>query len=187
MDAFFGEIRAFPFTFCPQDWAYCNGSVLTVAQYQATFAIIGSTFGGDGRTTFGLPNLNGLIVVAAGAGPGLSTWVRAAVSGTEKVTLTSNMYPTHTHTVTAQSGTSASRTASPNTAAPLSCISVVNDGKTNQKAFDTTPVSTDNLVPMSGTSLTPYQGKGQAHENRQPVLPLSWCMCVSNGTWPEHP
>lgn len=187
MDAFYGEIRAFPFVFCPQDWAYCNGTTLNIGQYQALAVILGSAFGGDGKTTFGLPNLNGLIVAGAGAGPGLSAWVRGQVAGSETVTITSNSYPNHTHTVTAMSGTTASRTASPKTAAPLSGISLVNDGTKNQKTFDTNPVSSSDLTAMANTSLTAYMGQGQGHENRQPVLPLSWCISIVNSNWPDQP
>ncbi|MQP68263.1 phage tail protein [Niveispirillum sp. SYP-B3756] len=187
MDAFYGEIRAFPFSFCPENWAYCNGNLLSFAQYQAIAAILGTRFGGDGKTTIGLPNLNGLIVAGVGAGPGLTTWAWGTTAGSEQVTIVSSMYPSHTHAVTAMSGASASRTASPNTAAPLSCLSLLNDGTTNQKTFDISPVAQGDLMPMAATSLSPSMGGGQAHENRQPVLPLSWCMCVSDAVWPQHP
>lgn len=187
MDAFYGEIRAFPFTFAPENWAYCNGSLLTISQYQATFAILGINFGGDGKTTFGLPNLNGQIIGGPGVTPGGTGLTFARTRGEEKVTITSNTYPTHTHTVSAFSGPANLRTAAPNTAAPLSTISLVNDGTANQKTFDANPIDPANKVVMASAILTPVQGGGQAHENRQPVLPLSWCMCVQNGAWPDRP
>ncbi len=73
MDPFLGEIRLFPYTFAPRGWAFCNGQILSVSQNTALFALIGTFYGGDGRTTFALPDLRGRVAVSSGQGPGLAT------------------------------------------------------------------------------------------------------------------
>ena len=100
MEGTIGEIRGFGGNFAPRAWAFCNGQLLSIAQNQALFSILGTTYGGDGRTTFGLPDLRGRMPIGAGTGPGLSTRKLGARSGTDTVTLTRNQIPSHTHTVT---------------------------------------------------------------------------------------
>lgn len=183
MDAFFGEIRAFPYTYAPYCWAYCNGTLLPTQQYSALYALLGTRFGGDGRNTFGLPNLNSTCVIGTGTGPGLKTWEWGQQEGVEAVTLTSTEMPSHNHTIMAKISPSAAlRTATPNTTAPLSLISGVHNGSSFQKAFDTAPVAQP--VQMADNILAPLLGSGQPHENRQPVLPINWCICVMDGIWP---
>ena len=88
MDPFIGEIRAFAFSFVPKEWAVCDGSILPIRQNTALFNVLGNKFGGDGGTTFGLPDLRGRAVVGAGAGAGLSPYKPGAMVGQEMVTLT---------------------------------------------------------------------------------------------------
>jgi len=100
MDPFIGQIQAFGFNFAPQGWARCEGQILAIAQYQALFALIGTTYGGDGRTTFALPDLRGRSIVGPGNGPGLSPISWGQRSGAENLTLTVNNMPSHNHGVT---------------------------------------------------------------------------------------
>ena len=98
-----GEIRMVGFNYAPVGWAFCDGSLLAISEYDTLFTLIGTTYGGDGQTTFGLPNLAGRIPVHMGTGPGLSTRVIGEMAGTEQVTLTSNQFPVHSHVPQAQS------------------------------------------------------------------------------------
>lgn len=100
MEGTIGEIRLFAATFAPTDWAYCNGSILAIRSYTALFAILGTTYGGDGRVTFGLPNLAGRSALGAGQGPGLSHYDLGETKGVNAVTLNVSNLPVHTHTAT---------------------------------------------------------------------------------------
>lgn len=101
---FIGEIRMFGGTFAPVGFAFCDGQLLPIAQYDALFNLIGTTYGGDGQTTFALPDLRGRIPVHTGQGPGLSNYVLGQLGGSESVTLTVPQLTQHTHAALAQSG-----------------------------------------------------------------------------------
>jgi len=96
-EPFVGEIRMFAGNFAPRGWAFCDGQLLAVSQNDALFSLYGTIYGGDGRTTFGLPDMRGRIPIHAGSGPGLSPRRLGAKSGAEKVTLTVNQLPSHSH------------------------------------------------------------------------------------------
>jgi microcystin-dependent protein len=96
-EPFVGEIRMFAGNFAPRGWAFCDGQLLAVSQNDALFSLLGTIYGGDGRTTFGLPDLRGRIPVHAGHGPGLSERRLGSLGGQESVTLTVNQLPSHTH------------------------------------------------------------------------------------------
>lgn len=107
-EPFVGEIRMFAGNFAPRGWAFCDGQLLAVSQNDALFSLLGTIYGGDGRTTFGLPDLRGRIPIHAGHGPGLSERRLGAKGGEEAVTLTVNQLPSHGHALT---GTSAGATS----------------------------------------------------------------------------
>ena len=96
-EPFVGEIRMFAGNFAPRGWAFCDGQLLAVSQNDALFSLLGTIYGGDGRTTFGLPDLRGRIPIHAGHGPGLSSRQLGARSGQEAVTVTVNQLPAHSH------------------------------------------------------------------------------------------
>jgi len=102
-EPFLGEIRMFGGNFAPTGWALCNGQLLSIAQNTALFSILGTTYGGNGQTTFGLPNLQGRFAMHWGNGAGLSPRTLGEMSGTENVTMLSTQMPSHTHTVNARS------------------------------------------------------------------------------------
>lgn len=102
-EPFVGEIRMFAGNFAPRGWAFCDGQLLAVSQNDALFSLLGTIYGGDGRTTFGLPDLRGRIPIHAGTGPGLSPRRLGAKFGTEEETLTVNQLPSHTHPLQASS------------------------------------------------------------------------------------
>ena len=99
MDSFVGSIWSFGFNFAPSGWAQCNGQLLSIAQYQALFSLIGTTYGGDGQTTFAVPNLQGRTPIGAGQGAGLPNYVLGQNGGSTSVTLTTANLPAHTHPV----------------------------------------------------------------------------------------
>ncbi len=99
MEPYIGQIQAFGFNFAPVGWAQCNGQLLPIAQYQALFSLLGTTYGGDGQTTFALPDLRGRSIVHYGSGPGLSPVQLGQNGGHETVTLTINQLPSHNHAV----------------------------------------------------------------------------------------
>jgi microcystin-dependent protein len=96
-----GEIQYVGFSFAPFAWAFCNGQLMSIAQDEALYALIGTTYGGDGVSTFGLPNMQSRAPIHQGTGLGLSTYVMGQVGGSEEVTLTSSQMPQHTHALTA--------------------------------------------------------------------------------------
>ncbi|SHM64505.1 phage tail protein [Roseibium suaedae] len=102
-EPFVGEIRMFAGNFAPRSWAFCDGQLLAVSQNDALFSLLGTVYGGDGRTTFGLPDMRGRIPVHQGTGPGLSPRRLGSKSGSEYVTLTVNQLPSHTHTLNVSS------------------------------------------------------------------------------------
>lgn len=104
-EPFVGEIRMFAGNFAPRGWAFCDGQLLAVSQNDALFSLFGTIYGGDGRTTFGLPDLRGRIPVHAGDGPGLSPRRLGAKGGAESVTLTVNQLPSHGHPLRGSSNT----------------------------------------------------------------------------------
>jgi microcystin-dependent protein len=96
-EPFVGEIRMFAGNFAPRGWAFCDGQLLAISQNDALFSLLGTIYGGDGRTTFGLPDLRGRIPIHAGTGPGLTTRRLGSKGGAEKHTLTVNELPSHSH------------------------------------------------------------------------------------------
>jgi len=100
MEPFIGQIIMFGGNFAPRGWAFCNGQLLAISQNQALFSILGTTYGGDGRTTFGLPDLRGRVAMHPGTGPGLTPRRPGEKTGVEAVTLTANEIPSHTHPAT---------------------------------------------------------------------------------------
>lgn len=173
---FIGEIRMFAFGTrgAPNDWQACDGSLLPISQYDALFALIGTTYGGDGQTTFAVPDLRGRVPTHQGQGPGLSNYVIGQRAGTETVTLLSTQMPTHTHTMVA--ATAAATSLSPgNTLLPAAV-----SGET-MYVTDTTGAST---LVMS-TQSTSVSGGSQPHENCMPTLTVQFCIATA-GIFPSQ-
>src|ERR671923_91838 len=103
-EPFLSEIRIMSFNFAPKAWAQCNGQLLPINQNQALFSLLGTTYGGNGQTTFALPDLRGRVPMHLGTGPGLGTYSIGEQAGVESVTLTTQQIPTHSHTWMASTG-----------------------------------------------------------------------------------
>lgn len=174
MDVYVGELRLFPWNFAPKGWALCDGSLLNIQQYAALYSLLGTHFGGNGTTTFGLPDLRGRTAINTGQIPNVTSMYTIGNSGgVENVTLTAAQAPTHNHLFMAEQvvGTVGSNvTPDPMVAQPVN-INMFNPN---------TPVV--NL--MSGSM--DNAGGGQAHNNMQPYLVLNYCIALV-GIYPPRP
>jgi microcystin-dependent protein len=172
MDApFIGMLALFGFNFPPRGWAQCNGQLLPIAQNTALFSLLGTQYGGNGTTTFGLPDLRGRVPIHLGQGPGLSNYSQGQVGGTENVTLLATEMPAHTHTL--RGITEAGSTAVP-TGAMLA----------NTGALDKEYGVPGTLTTMHASAISPA-GSGQPHSNMQPYLVLNYCIALQ-GIFPSR-
>ncbi len=162
-EPFIGEIQVFPFGFAPRGWAQCNGQLLPINQYQALFSLLGTMYGGDGRTNFALPDLRGRVPVGVGGG-----FVQGQRAGEEAHTLILSEMPAHVHQAIASS-------ASPSSPNP----SGATWANTGADVYAASP-----NAPMAGNAITPMGGS-QAHENRSPYLALNFCIALV-GIYPSR-
>lgn len=167
---FLGEIRMGGFNFAPRGWAFCIGQLLPIAQYDALFALVGTTYGGDGVTTFALPDLRGRIPINQGQGPGLSNYVMGQKAGTESVTLTTAQIPSHSHVITAAS--SGTRSANP-------VGNLLGSGEADIYNHDGA-----NGVAMSPNAIA-QSGGNQPHDNMQPYLCINFFIALE-GIFPSR-
>lgn len=170
-DPFIGEIRLLPYTFAPRDWAFCNGQLLSIAQNTALFSILGTTYGGDGHTTFGLPNLKGRLAMGAGQGSGLTAHPLGAAVGSATVTLTANELPAHNHQLICD----ATMGSQPNPGEAFAA------GERGGALYHSNPTS---LVPMAPQAMS-MAGGGGAHPNIQPFVVVNYCICLV-GVYPTR-
>jgi len=168
MEPFLGQLMLVPYNFAPQGWAFCNGQIMSIAQNTALFSLLGTTYGGNGQTTFALPDLRGRIAVSAGQGPGLQNYSLGETAGSEAVTLISSQMPAHTHVVGASTG---SAQATPDNAFPGS--------DTSTQIYDLAASTT-----MNPQMIQPAGGS-QPHENRQPYLVLNYIIALQ-GVYPSR-
>jgi len=178
MDPFIGEIRLMGFGIIPKGWLPCQGQTLPINQNQALYSLLGTTYGGNGQTNFALPDLRGRAIIGFGQGPGLSSYVPGQLGGSEGVTLTVAQMAQHAHQLSASLKADASA-----------------DGSDPAGAYPAAPA--DNTLPfatgtsnttMNSTALTggtASAGTGTAHENRQPVLGMNYCIAVA-GIFPSR-
>jgi microcystin-dependent protein len=171
-DQFLAEIRIFPFNFAPTGWAFCDGQLLPISQNTALFALLGTTYGGDGKSTFALPNLQGSVPMQPGQGAGLSLYNLGQLGGSEAITLLVSEIPIHTHTLMAAGGDPAESNDPTNNAMARS---------KNGNAYS----SNIQLTQMSPQALSPAGG-GLPHNNLQPYLTLNFCIAMQ-GIFPQRP
>lgn len=175
-EPFVGEIQLFGFNFNPRGWAFCNGATLPIQQNTALFALLGTQYGGNGQTTFQLPNFAGRLGTQQGQGPGLTPRSIGETFGANQVSLTAAQIPAHTHVVNAWSQTAAGTGRSaPVAGGGLSFLSATSARSFGTGAMDTT------LAP--GT-LQPNAGGDQPHSNQQPFLGLNFCIALQ-GVFPS--
>jgi len=175
VDPFIGEIMVTGYNFCPRGYANTDGQLLPINSHQALFSLLGTTYGGDGRTSFGLPDLRGRVPIHLGNGPGLTNRTLGSRSGSETNTQTVAQMPSHTH----QGGIRTTGTPADN-ASPQG------------NSFGITPGNTyvDNSIPTgrfmhASTVVVQNTGGGQAQNNMQPFLTMRYCIALV-GTFPSR-
>ena len=166
MEPFLGEIRLVPFNFAPRGWAICAGQVIPINQNQALFALLGTMYGGNGQTTFALPDLRGCVPIGAGQATGGSSYPLGATGGQETVNLTTRQLPAHAHAARASSAAAA--TKDPTTAFPAGGGAYAAQRNVRMNA-----------------SMIGRTGGGEAHENRQPYLALNYIIALQ-GIFPSQ-
>jgi microcystin-dependent protein len=171
-DPFVAEMRIFPFNFAPKGWAFCDGQILPLSQNTALFSLLGTTYGGDGKSNFALPNMQGNAPMHPGQGPGLSLHDLGETGGSETVNLLESEMPAHSHQVLAQINPA-------NLAAPSPVRSLA---RTSPGTAYTPSVT--GLVPMAPQALAPAGGD-QPHNNLQPYLTLNFCIALQ-GVFPPR-
>jgi microcystin-dependent protein len=171
-DPFVAEIRIFPFNFAPKGWAWCDGQLLPLSQNTALFSLLGTTYGGNGKSNFALPDLQGRTPMHPGQGPGLSLHDLGETGGEETVTLIDSENPFHTHGMRAQTVDNADITNVSNIAAfaPTVGGSLYQSASNGQLAFQALPV----------------QGGSQPHNNMPPYLTITFIIALQ-GIFPQRP
>jgi microcystin-dependent protein len=172
-----GEIRAFGFQFAPQNWAFCNGQPMNISDNPTLFNVIGTTYGGNGTTTFNMPNLQGQVPMHWGTGPG-GTTVIGQPQGVTNVTLTQAQTPSHLHTITADyvpSGGVVERTQIPKS------VSFLADSFPDGVYDESSPAINQPFAPNTLSQV----GGSQPHDNMQPYLAVNFCICLY-GVYPSQ-
>jgi len=170
MEPFIGQIQAFGFNFAPRGWAMCEGQLLPISQNTALFSLLGTTFGGDGRTTFGLPDLRGRSIVGMGNGPGLSNISWGERGGAENHTLTTAQMPSHNHSVAVGVNTAAGSEAT-----PTGILASIANG------YAEDPTSGASLGGVTQSNV----GGGQSFGIRSPYLGINVCIALQ-GVFPSR-
>lgn len=172
MEEYIGAIQIFAGDFAPRGWALCAGQILQISQNTALFSILGTTYGGNGTTTFALPDLRGRMPIGVGASPGLTPRNLGEKDGSETVTLTTAQIPSHTHTYNALSGNREKPSPTGNFlgVAPGPFYAEMNTG--------------DTLLPMNPAAISPAGGS-QPHNNMPPYLGLNFIICLQ-GIYPPR-
>lgn len=172
-DAFVGEIELFGFNFALKGWAQCNGQTLSIQQNTALFSLIGTTYGGNGTSTFALPNLQGCVPMGQGEGPGLSPRTTGQAFGEENHTLLVSETPGHNHFLNVISNPTAANSDAPSNNLYLSKTSFSGDlgAETDMYVADDTPANAMNAAAIGSTG-------GQPHNNQMPTMVLNFCICL---------
>jgi microcystin-dependent protein len=178
-EPFLGEIKMVGFNFAPRGWAFCDGQILSISSNTALFSLYGTTYGGDGRTTFGLPDLKGRSAIHPGSGAGLSPISQGQKGGQESVTLTQNQMPSHTHDTTTVSLLLASAVPGDTTVAANRVLGA------NQIYASSPPTRFMSEQSVVVVVTNENAGGGQSHENRSPFLGI-YHVCALQGIYPSR-
>jgi len=171
-DAFVAEIRIFPFNFPPTGWAFCNGQLMPISQNTALFSLLGTTYGGDGKSTFALPDMQGNAPLFWGQGPGLSEYFVGQTGGSETVTLLTTELPAHAHQATAGSGNGPTD--------PSNVTWGQGAGRTPPPVY----MNGSPNVNMAAATVA-IAGSSFPHNNMQPYLTLNFCIAMQ-GIFPPR-
>lgn len=178
MDPYIGEIRMFGGNFAPQGWNFCDGSLLSIVEYDTLFQLINTTYGGDGQSTFSVPDLRGRVPLNQGTGPGLFNYTIGQIGGVEQVALITQQLPVHNHALVA-AGTPGDTNIPSSTSVPAFMGPT---GETRTNTYITYDGSTQ--VTLAGGSIG-VAGASQAHSNIQPTLAINYIISLF-GIYPSQ-
>jgi microcystin-dependent protein len=179
-DPYIGNISIFAGNFAPLSWRICDGTLMSIAEYTALFSLIGTTYGGDGQTTFALPDLRGRVAINQGQGLGLSPYYIGQVGGAESVTLTAVNLATHTHTGALAGNPPVSTSTTNNLASPVNNVPA---GIQNINAYETAANTTLNPTAINGQ--TPIAGGSQPVSVLSPYLAMNYVIAIE-GIYPSR-
>lgn len=174
-DPFVAEVRIFPFNFAPKGWAFCDGQLLPLSQNTALFSLLGTTYGGDGKSTFALPNVQGSAVMHPGQGPGLSLHDLGETAGEQTVTLLDTEMPNHSHSLVASQGDGTERNPNVQGTGQLLATGV---------GISQYQTPSNQLTQLNPAVIAPAGGS-QPHNNMQPYLTLNFCIALQ-GVFPPR-
>jgi microcystin-dependent protein len=168
-----GEISAFGFSFCPRGWTSASGQLLPISQYSALFSLYGTNFGGDGRTTFGVPDMRGRVAIHAGQAPGLSNYRVGQRGGSERVTLSVGQMASHGHSFNGSSAGPTTRSINGATFAtyPAGTSAYADPGALNE---------------TMNSGMVRLTGNGQSFSIQQPLLAVTYCVSLTGGLYPSR-
>ena len=169
---FLAEIRIFPFNFPPKGWAFCDGQILPLSQNTALFSLLGTTYGGDGKSNFALPNMQGNAPMHPGQGPGLSLHDLGETGGSDTVSLLESEIPSHNHVIETSPAQATGHTPAPT------------GGLSRAIGIDAYSTTTTGLVQMADQTVAPAGG-AQPHNNLMPYLTLNFCIALQ-GVYPPR-
>lgn len=184
MDEYIGIVKMFAGNFAPKGWLFCQGQILPIAQYTAVFSLLGTTYGGNGTTTFALPDLRSRVPVGTGQGPGLSNYVSGQMGGVENVTLIQPEMPAHTHVAVVNVSSNLGGTNNPIGKVPGTVQAQVDRTGSPFPVNAYADAPTGSASPDSTTILP--AGGNQAHNNLQPYLGMNYIICME-GIYPPRP
>lgn len=176
-EPFVGQISVFGFNFAPLNWATCQGQIMPIAQNTALFSLLGTSYGGNGTTTFGLPNLQGNVAVGQGQLPGGSSYDLGEIGGASSIAVSREQSPTHTHDFMASAAVADQDNPGANVLARPFVSG--NPGSIQGQIYNNNTLDTAMNAPI-----TPV-GNGMPHDNLQPFLALTYCICLT-GIFPQR-
>ncbi len=180
MEPFLGQIMAVGFNYAPRGWAFCQGQLMSIAQNTALFSLLGTQYGGDGVTTFALPDYRGRVAVGMGQGPGLSNYVQGEVSGTENVTLLQTQMPAHVHPLQVSAQVQVS-TTNPSADEPAGAFLTT----TGNNFYATSGAPGNNLGGVSASGTVGQAGGNQPFSILQPFLGTNYIIALE-GIYPPR-
>ncbi|MEM1326682.1 MAG: tail fiber protein [Bacteroidota bacterium] len=184
MEPILGQLQLFAFNFAPRGWAMCNGQLLSISQYSALFSLLGTTYGGDGRSTFALPDLRGRVPIHFQQSPGLSNYALGQRGGVEQTALTIEQMPSHTHQFTGSVSLKAADERADSSRASNDGFAAITDGSAiyaNDPTFDNNSI----IQGLQSDFGLDAAGGGIPHDNRPPFLAMNWCIALM-GIYPSR-
>lgn len=180
-----GEVRMFAGNFAPRNWALCDGQLLPISAYTALFSILGTTYGGDGQTTFALPDMRGRLAMHPGHGPGLSTRILGQKGGVENVTLTTAQMPSHAHTANTEVIENTSSSEGTSASPDGRVLAKSGSGDPDYASFSQADTKLEERSHDANTTVN-SAGGNQAHDNMSPFNCINFIICLQ-GLYPTRP